>query len=96
MKSRPEYTPDADGYKAYATRVRHLAERSLKKWVPIIRRFDRLLVEMGLTLAQVTYAELDLILIPTMIEAYKDRYGKEPSVPTVRGWWTHSTPTSSI
>lgn len=89
MEIRPEFTPDADGYYTYMSREgKRFSEGTERKWMPVIRKFDRIRKKLGLDWSEINDATVEFALLPAMIDAYCALYkGKEPSANTLRGWW---------
>ena len=88
MDVRPEFTPDADGYRTYMSREgKRYCGATDAKWMPTIRNFDRIRNGLGLSWDEINDATVEFVLIPAMIDAYCSRYSKKPTANTLRGWW---------
>ncbi|MDX6453470.1 MAG: integrase/recombinase XerD [Gaiellaceae bacterium] len=87
MNIDPRYTADSNGYLAWKRRGdQNFAPSTEKKWVPIILRFEKIVLRLDTPVADINSKTLDMLLLPAMEREYIERYSREPSRSTWRGW----------
>lgn len=88
MNVDPRYSSDPNGFRAYKARKdQKFAASTATKWLPIIDGFEKHRSKLGIPIKKVTAETLDMLLLPAMERAYVERYGREPSASTWRGWY---------